>query len=167
MKASDDGRLPTKARQLMYAARDYIQGRTGKEFNKDRQQYFTQTLLPDYINEHPDETADWDIIYDARGHLVEPHTNRSVPLGTLEVRDYLGDAEHQPPADIDLVRLSAVPNRRTAASLRRDFVHRKRRLRAAVRGSANRRPVRHRAHVDQGRADDRQPIPSRRTLPGP
>src|SRR5262249_51904497 len=52
--------------------------------------YFTQTLLPDYLNDHPEQTADWDVIFDARGHFEEPHTQLIVPLGTLEVREYLG-----------------------------------------------------------------------------
>jgi hypothetical protein len=28
-------------------------------------------------------------VWDARGNLIEPHTNKQVPLGTLEVRDYI------------------------------------------------------------------------------
>ena len=48
-------------------------------------------LLPDYVNAFPDETKDWDVVYDARGVLIEPHTGLEVPLGTIEVRDYLGD----------------------------------------------------------------------------
>jgi Topoisomerase 6 subunit A/Spo11, Toprim domain len=32
-------------------------------------------------------------VFDARGHLVEPHTRRSVPLGTLEVESYLQRAD--------------------------------------------------------------------------
>jgi hypothetical protein len=55
--------------------------------------YFTQTLLPDYIQEHPRETADWDVVYDARGHLTEPHTGTVIGIGTLEIRQYLSDAE--------------------------------------------------------------------------
>ena len=51
--------------------------------------YFTQVLLPDYIEENPERTAGWRVVYDARGHLIEPHTNRSVPLGTIEVATYL------------------------------------------------------------------------------
>ena len=34
-------------------------------------------------------STDWDVVYDARGHLIEPHTGASVPVGTLQVRDYL------------------------------------------------------------------------------
>jgi hypothetical protein len=52
-------------------------------------QYYTQQLLPDFMNEHPDATAGWDVVFDARGHFHEPHTGRIVPLGTIEVRRYL------------------------------------------------------------------------------
>jgi hypothetical protein len=51
--------------------------------------YFSQTLLVDYMEEH--HCSDWDVIWDARGHFIEPHTNREIPLGTLEVREYLGE----------------------------------------------------------------------------
>jgi len=86
LKASDDGSLPTRPRQIMYAARPQILSITGQPTLDDR--YFTQTLLPDYINEHGAD--DWDVVWDARGHFIEPHTGREVPLGTLEVREYLG-----------------------------------------------------------------------------
>jgi DNA topoisomerase 6 subunit A-like protein len=84
MKASANGTLPANARQVMYAARPMIQEITGEALDD---QYFTQTLLPDYLNDHPD--LDWDIAYDARGHFREPHTERSIGLGTLDVRAYL------------------------------------------------------------------------------
>jgi len=87
---SDDGkggRLPVNARQLMYKARPRILARTGKSEMSDA--YFTQTLLPDYIADNPDITADWDVVYDDRGHFTEPHTGRLVNLGTLDVRKYL------------------------------------------------------------------------------
>ena len=83
MKASANGTLPALARQIMYAARPRIQELSGKDL-KDT--YFTQTLLPDYIAKHD---CDWNVAYDARGHFHEPHTNREVPLGTLDVADYL------------------------------------------------------------------------------
>ena len=89
LKASDNGTLPAKARQIMYAARGEILRLTGRKKFDDKR--FTQELLPDYISEHSEETADWDVIYDARGNLIEPHTQRRVPLGTLQVRQYLGD----------------------------------------------------------------------------
>lgn len=89
MKASANDTLPAKARQVMYAARGAIQDRTGKPLND---QHFCQMLLPDFMAEYPDLTRDWKIVWDARGHLVEPHTERIVPLGTLEVRNYLRSA---------------------------------------------------------------------------
>lgn len=89
LKASANNKLPAKARQVMYAARGAIQERTGKPLNDQR---FCQRLLPDFMAEHPDLTRDWKIVWDARGHMVEPHTSRSVPLGTLEVRQYLCSA---------------------------------------------------------------------------
>ena len=49
-KASDSGRYPANARQIMYAARPAIQERTGEMLSDV---YFTQVLLPDFIREHP------------------------------------------------------------------------------------------------------------------
>jgi hypothetical protein len=77
------------ARQIMYAARNRIQTLTDKPLDDV---YFTQQLLPQYQEEHPRETAAWDVIYDARGDLWEPHTGASCALGTLGVRRYLADA---------------------------------------------------------------------------
>ncbi len=93
LAASDNGgrlpRLPANARQVMYAARPTILALTGADKLGDS--YFTQTLLPDYIAANPEQCADWDVVFDARGHFVEPHTERSIPIGTLAVRQYLGD----------------------------------------------------------------------------
>jgi hypothetical protein len=87
LKASGNGAYPAHDRQIMYAARDHIQDATGKPLDD---KYFTQTLLPDYMNDNPGKTAGWDVVFDARGHLVEPHTRTKVPLGTIDVRNYLG-----------------------------------------------------------------------------
>jgi hypothetical protein len=84
MKASANNTLPANARQVMYAARPLIQEKTEKPLDD---QYFTQTLLPDHLNQHPN--LEWDIAYDVRGHFREPHTGRSIELGTLNVRSYL------------------------------------------------------------------------------
>ncbi len=89
-KASAGGTLPAAPRQIMYAARGEIQRLTGKPLDS---KYFTQTLLWDFIEEHPDLTASWKIAVDPRGNLVEPHTGRRVPLGTLPVEDYLFRAD--------------------------------------------------------------------------
>jgi len=86
--ASANGRLPANARQLMYTARPLVLAETRGRCWKDSD-YFTQTLLPDYIFDHPAETANWDVVYDARGHLVEPHVRRRLGLGTLDVRKYV------------------------------------------------------------------------------
>ncbi len=96
-KASGGGCYPANARQIMYAARPAIQERTGQTLSDI---YFTQVLLPDYIRENPEETAGWDVVYDARGHLSEPHTGKQIGLGTLEVREYLQDTEE--PLDLDI-----------------------------------------------------------------
>ncbi len=54
LKASAQGTLPAHARQVMYAARGTIQDETGQPLND---QYFCQTLLPDYLRENPETTA--------------------------------------------------------------------------------------------------------------
>jgi hypothetical protein len=87
--ASANNTLPANARQVMYAARPDVLRLTGKDALSD--QYFTQTLLPDYIEAHPEQTAGWDVVFDDRGAFIEPHTGRVVPLGTIAVRQYLGE----------------------------------------------------------------------------
>jgi hypothetical protein len=84
-EASGNGQYPALARQIMYAARPYIQKKVGKPLDS---KYFTQVLLPDYLKAHP-QCRRWLTAYDARGHLVEPHGGNVVNLGTSEVRDYL------------------------------------------------------------------------------
>ena len=88
LKASANGTLPAQARQIMYAARPHIQATSDRDLGARFDQYFTQQLLPEYIEEM---RVAWNVVYDARGHFQEPHTRREVPLGTLAVRDYLRD----------------------------------------------------------------------------
>jgi hypothetical protein len=83
MKASDGGRLPATARQIYYVARPLVEERTDKPLDYA---YFSQTLLPNYVNEHG---GGWDVVYDDRGHFTEPHIKRVIGLGTLNVRGYL------------------------------------------------------------------------------
>jgi DNA topoisomerase VI subunit B len=85
LKASANGAYPALARQIMYAARPHIQEVSGAPLSD---KYFTQTLLPNYIEE---KNVKWNVVYDARGRLHEPHTGLAVPLGTLDIRSYLGD----------------------------------------------------------------------------
>ncbi|MBV8287950.1 MAG: hypothetical protein JOZ35_13615, partial [Hyphomicrobiales bacterium] len=82
---SKDGAFPANARQIMYAARPEILALTEKDSLDDR--YFTQTLLPDYIEEMG---VDWNVVFDDCGHFTEPHTDRRFGLGTTAVRNYLG-----------------------------------------------------------------------------
>ena len=84
LAASANNTLPAKARQIFYQARPKIMAMTD-----DKQLaygYFSQVLLPDYIEEHG---VDWNVVYDARGHFEEPHTNRRIGCGTIEVGNYL------------------------------------------------------------------------------
>ena len=88
LKASDQGRLPANARQIMYAARPWVLELTdGKSWKTSS--YFTQKLLPNFIDAHPELTATWDVVFDDRGHLLEPHTDHRIGLGTVAVRKYI------------------------------------------------------------------------------
>jgi hypothetical protein len=103
--ASDGGRLPAPARQVGYALRR-ITG-LGNALSMD---YVLKGnrggLISAYLEDHPEETAGWDIVRDARGSLVEPHTGPSVPLGTLDVRAYLRWDGLDPDDDYDIPELS-------------------------------------------------------------
>jgi hypothetical protein len=92
LAASNNGRLPAKARQIMYKARPLILDLTDRPWDhKSTPRYFTQQLLPEYMELHPEKTATWDVVFDARGHIEEPHTGKVVGLGTLNVRSYIND----------------------------------------------------------------------------
>ncbi len=84
MAASGGGTLPAMARQVFYQARPKIMAMTDDKELKYG--YFSQKLLPDYIEEIG---VDWNVVYDARGHFEEPHTNRRIGCGTIEVGNYL------------------------------------------------------------------------------
>lgn len=94
-KASGNGQYPANARQVMYAIRPVIIEMTGKEPPWKNDDTFTQVILPDYITAHPEETADWDVVFDDRGHFEEPHTGLRIGLGTVAVREYI--ASWRPP----------------------------------------------------------------------
>lgn len=85
-QASANGKLPAHARQIMYAARPHILRMADRDLGDKFDRYFTQTLLPTYIEE---TGVSWDVVFDARGHFAEPHQSGNVPLGTLEVRQHL------------------------------------------------------------------------------
>ncbi len=99
---SDHGKLPVLARQLMYRARPLIQKETGSNITDS---YFTQHILPDFLRQYSHLTSNWDVLYDARGHFIEPHTGRSIPCGTLEVRRYLQRIKGEDSTTRDAVRV--------------------------------------------------------------
>ena len=86
LKASANGTLPANARQIYYAARGPIKA-TGRESLDSN--YFTQTLLIGYVEGHSGRTSSWNVVFDDRGHFVEPHTRHTFGLGTLNVRAYI------------------------------------------------------------------------------
>ena len=95
-EASGGKAFSPSSRQVFYAARPRVLELTGKDTIDSK--YITQTLLPNFETEHPELTQEWDVTYDARGNLIEPHTGVQVGLGTLEVRDYLEDRPALGPA---------------------------------------------------------------------
>lgn len=97
-KASAGGTLPAHARQIMYAARGHIQRTADCPLSKGFDKYFTQTLLPDYIAV---QGVSWNVVFDARGHFTEPHTGMEVPLGTLQVRNYLHEVDAHEVGELD------------------------------------------------------------------
>lgn len=92
LKASGGNKYPTKVRQVYYAARRDAARIAGVPVEKITFSYFS-TILRQYMAAHPKETASWDVVYDARGNCAEPHTKSIVPLGTLEVREYVRNAQ--------------------------------------------------------------------------
>jgi DNA topoisomerase VI subunit B len=87
-----DGRYHVNPRQIFYVARPLMLALPEfPEGKRIEDKYFTQTLFPDYLEAHPEETAEWKIDWDARGHFAEPHTYLKWPAGTKDVREYLGE----------------------------------------------------------------------------
>lgn len=85
--ASGNGEHYANARQIMYSARPLVLERTEGKCWKNSQ-YFTQTLLKDYLDRYEPDWAD-RVVWDARGQLHEPHTDTRVPLGGLGVMRHL------------------------------------------------------------------------------
>ncbi len=80
-KASGGGVYEFPQRNLFYAIRPLVQ-----EHTKDVLNYaYFSSLLTDYEQEHGVIVG---LYRDARGYLYEPHTGKTVPLGTREVNAY-------------------------------------------------------------------------------
>jgi hypothetical protein len=84
-KASANGRYYANARQIFYAARPLVLELTDKKSTLDSR-YFTQTLLKDYLEMY---SPNWKVVWDARGHFSEPHTDFSIGIGGIEVEEYI------------------------------------------------------------------------------
>lgn len=87
-KTTSNGRYICNARQLYYSARPDILNETGRADFKSN--YFTQTLLKGYMEEKQPAWAA-NVVWDARGHLNEPHTNKTIGLGGVDVRKYISE----------------------------------------------------------------------------
>lgn len=85
---SENNTLPAGARQIMYKARKMIIDKTGNPTPWKDDSTFTQGYLPEFQERNPELTQDWLVVYDNRGHLIEP-AGKTVPLGTLAIRDYI------------------------------------------------------------------------------
>src|SRR5829696_7942117 len=74
------------ARDLYYATRALAYNHPEWEGDKTlNYNYFSQGLLTEYQDDHGFIAGLWR---DARGHLLEPHTGKSVALGTREIAAY-------------------------------------------------------------------------------
>lgn len=101
MAASDNGRLPANVRQIFYQVRPLVLEATGGNIWKNSST-FTQGVFQDYLRDHPEQTKDWDIVYDARGHFSEPHIEKRIGIGTLEVRGYVRSWQDKPDLEIKI-----------------------------------------------------------------
>jgi Protein of unknown function C-terminus (DUF2399) len=103
--ASGGGQYYANARQIMYAARRLMLAKEpslSNQIDSGFSAYFTQTLLKDYL-EYEGGTG-WKVVWDARGHLIEPYTGKSIGLGGVNVMEYINgwtsDFEEYPEPDI-------------------------------------------------------------------
>jgi hypothetical protein len=98
--ASGGGNYSVSKRQLYYACREQFKQRTGRELEA---QYFSGTLLVQYLNRNPQTTASWKITADPRGTLTIPNAGHEVRVGcgTLQIEQHLRDAATEvDPTDI-------------------------------------------------------------------
>jgi DNA topoisomerase VI subunit B len=111
--ASGNGSRPANARQVGYSVRRLILQRKLTDPDKGKDGFFkhfssfTQSVLPDYMEENPEATKDWDVAFDDRGHFAEPHTGVRIGLGTVAVREYVADWQHDVPDGGVAVQLSS------------------------------------------------------------
>ena len=89
--ASGNGTYTVAKRQLYYACRQQFLDQTGRELKYD---YFAGTLLVQYMNRHPGETASWKVTADPRGTLTIPNAGHEerIPCGTIQIDNHLKEA---------------------------------------------------------------------------
>jgi hypothetical protein len=88
--ASGSGRYYANARQIMYSARRLMLAKEpslSNQIDSGFSSYFTQTLLKDYLEYEGGDG--WKVVWDARGHLIEPYTGRNIGLGGVNVMEYI------------------------------------------------------------------------------
>jgi DNA topoisomerase VI subunit B len=88
LAVSGNNRYPAVVRQIFYGLRPLVLSELTDKGDLDSV-YITQTLIPNFMEENPETCQDWDVVFDARGHFAEPHTDKTFGIGTLEVREYL------------------------------------------------------------------------------
>jgi hypothetical protein len=81
-QASGNGAYVVPTRTLYYKVRPLAQDYTSRKLEYD---YFSQNLLVSYQEDYGPLAG---LVREARGSLHEPHTGKTVPLGTLEVAGY-------------------------------------------------------------------------------
>ena len=115
-KVSNNGQYWANARQLMYAARPKLLELTGLSSFTDS--YFSQDLLPHFLQANPELTANWKVAYDKRGSVIQPHTGQSVGLGTVEIDRLTNHVSLKPMSKLSSFRYSnASPERRFSGVL--------------------------------------------------
>jgi 5S rRNA maturation endonuclease (ribonuclease M5) len=117
--ASTNGRYYANARQIMYAARPLMLAKEPSlSLDGKFSIYFTQVILKDYLEEH---SPGWKVVWDARGHLIEPYTGRVIGLGGIEVTKYIeswtAKFEEQPGINIEKRIRTAGPVNRFSSAL--------------------------------------------------
>ncbi len=84
---SGDGKFTLAKRNFYYAAREHFAKATGKEITYDR----FKTILLQFMNRNPKQTAEWKITADPRGTFWLPNTAHAtnIPVGTIQIDNYL------------------------------------------------------------------------------
>lgn len=117
-KASDGGRLPTHWRQVFYVMRPLCNEHP--ESDRVLIDSTFKNILEDYLRDYE---PGWDVLRGARGVFKEPHAaenDNGLAMSTMNVRNYIEQAEYDPDPSIPLVSTrypTTGPTHRIAAIL--------------------------------------------------